>query len=496
MRNHIWKLNDVAILSPSLLKGKLRSTIIALICTCAVGLLSAQETVTVRPADNGRALINPGMGWTMHFYSNVPMNYGSQLEASDALAWFPGCSTVYLRVPWAYVEPEEGVFNWAILDTPAQRWIARGGKVAFRITCSENWLRFATPEWVKQAGAKGVYWDYGKGVSTNGAFWDPDFVDPVFLAKLEKFLQAMAARYDGNPHVAFVDIGSYGLWGEGHTGASSRVPQEKMDQDVKRHIDLHVKCFPRTLLCLSDDVSGPSNRSGNYPLLDYARSRGVTLRDDSILVQPPPNSWYHDDQAQRYWPTLPVILEHEHYGSSVQRKAWDPALLLKSVEDYHASYLSIHWWPQAFLENNRAVVDQINLRLGYRIQLREMTLPRTAKVGDWLDVSWTWANAGVAPCYGGGFPALTLKDGKGGLVAVLADEGFDVKRLPVGTPGGAAQITRASRFRAGFVAPTTRPGEVDVFVSVGLRDGTPQIALPMMDDDGERRYKVGRLVLR
>ena len=49
-----------------------------------------------------------------------------------------------------------------------------------------------------------------------------------------------------------------------------------------------MKHFKQTLLCISDDVSGPGNRSGAYPLLDYARERGVTLRDDSILVQPHP----------------------------------------------------------------------------------------------------------------------------------------------------------------------------------------------------------------
>jgi hypothetical protein len=470
------------------------SKILAL-CTAATALW-AQDTVTVRPENDGRPLLNPGMGWTMHFYSNIPKNYGSKLAASDTLDGFPGCSTVYLRIPWAYVEPEEGVFNWAILDTPAQRWIARGGKVAFRITCSESWLRFATPEWVKNAGAKGVFWDYGKGVSETGAFWDPDFADPVFLAKLDRFFQAMAARYDGNPAVAFIDIGSYGLWGEGHTGASSRVPQEKMNEDVKKHIDLHVKHFPHTLLCISDDVAGPSNTSGEYPLLDYARAKGVTLRDDSILVQPPPHSWYHADQASRYWPTLPVILEHEHYGSSVARKAWDPALLLKSVEDYHASYLSIHWWPQEFLEKNRAAVDAINRRLGYRLELRELTFPKTVRIGDGLAVSWTWANAGVAPCYGGGFPALTLKDAQGGLVAVLTDETFDVRQLNVGAPGEAPAVTRTSRFRVGWIAPATPPGDCTVFVSAGTRDGTPQIALPLANDDGARRYAVGRITLQ
>jgi hypothetical protein len=357
-------------------------------------------------------------------------------------------------------------------------------------------MRFATPEWVKQAGAKGVFYDYGKGTSEQGASWDPDFVDPVFLAKLESFLKALSSRYDGRPEVAFIDIGTYGLWGEGHTGASSRVPQEKMDADVKRHIDLHVKHFPHTLLCISDDVSGPSNRSGVYPLLDYARAKGVTLRDDSILVQPPPNSWYHADQAQRYWPALPVILEHEHYGSSLAAKAWDPELLRKSVEAYHASYMSIHWWPQEFLEKNREVVGRINLRLGYRIQLREITWPKEAKVGDWFEVKWTWANAGVAPCYGGGFPALTLKDDKGGLVAVLSDETFNVRQLSVGAPDAATPAAHSSRFRAGWIAPATKPGTYEVYVSVGKRDGTPVLALPMAGDDGRRRYRVGNLTLR
>jgi hypothetical protein len=27
---------------------------------------------TIRSPDTGLALVNPGMGWTLHFYSNVP----------------------------------------------------------------------------------------------------------------------------------------------------------------------------------------------------------------------------------------------------------------------------------------------------------------------------------------------------------------------------------------------------------------------------------------
>lgn len=95
-------------------------------------------TITVRPEDNAKALVNPYMGWTMQFYSNIPENYGSKLEPSDTVEDFPGLSTVYLRVPWAFLEPEEGKFNWALFDTPAQRWIAGGKGVALRVTCSEK----------------------------------------------------------------------------------------------------------------------------------------------------------------------------------------------------------------------------------------------------------------------------------------------------------------------------------------------------------------------
>ena len=45
---------------------------------------------------------------------------------------FPGVNVVYLRLAWSYIEPEEGKFNWSVVDTPAQRWIAKGKQVAFR----------------------------------------------------------------------------------------------------------------------------------------------------------------------------------------------------------------------------------------------------------------------------------------------------------------------------------------------------------------------------
>jgi hypothetical protein len=400
-------------------------------------------------------------------------------------------------VPWAYIEPEEGRFNWALFDTPAQRWIAKGKRVALRVTCSENWLRFATPEWVKSAGAKGTFYEFGKGPSESGGSWDPDFGDPVFLEKLDRFLSVMAARYDSNVNVAFIDIGSYGLWGEGHTLMSSRVPEARAREIIKQHIDLYAKHFSRALLCVNDDMAGPDKPGRHFPETDYAIAKGLTLRDDSILVQPPPRSWYHAEMAQEFWPHWPVILEHEHYGSSKANGAWgDGSLLLKAIEDYHASFMSIHWWPRVELNENHALIDRINLRMGYRLQLRQMSWPRAVVVGQRFKLGSVWANAGVAPCYPGGFVTLTLKDDKGGFVAVLSDEKFDVRELVPGAVGTVPVCTNECQIVVGQVAPVTKPGKYTVWVSVGQRDGTPRIALPLADDDGQRRYRLGAIELR
>jgi hypothetical protein len=453
---------------------------------------------TAEPADHGRALVNPQMGWTMHFYSNIITNYGSKLEPQDTLDDFPGLSCAYLRVPWSFLEPQEGRFNWSLLDTPAQRWIDKGKQIALRISSTESWMRWATPEWVHAAGARGYNFTTGKGVDPNGPFWEPDYKDPVFLKKLDNFLAAMARRYDGNPNVAFIDIGSFGVWGEGHSWASSKLPFD--DEARKVHVDLYCKHFKKTLLAISDDFAGPQEPGRHLPITDYALSKGVTLRDDSICVQPPPNSWFHAEMAQEFWPKLPVILEHEHYGPSKKRNAWgDGSLLLKAIEEYHASYMSIHWWPRILLDENRDIIEKINRRIGYRIQLKKATFPAQIRLGEPFTVTSTWTNAGVAPCYPGGFVACTLKNEQGGIVAAFCDESFNVRDLAVGPPGEAPARTMRSTFAVamktfGF-APNTQPGTYDLYVSVGMRDGTPLLALPHENDDGHRRYKLGTIEL-
>ncbi len=460
---------------------------LALAWACAQPAASAQEKrETARPLDTGAALCNPDMGWVFHFYDNVPANYGSKLAPSDTVDEYPGLTVVYLRIPWSYVEPEEGKFNWAVVDGPAQRWIAKGKRVAFRFSVSESWMRWATPEWVAKAGAKGYNFTPGKE-DPKGPYWEPDYDDPVFLAKLENFIMAAAKRYDGNPEVAFYDVGSFGVWGEGHLWASTQ--RKYPASTVIKHIGLHLKYFKHTLLAANDDFSFQGDEA-----IDYARAHGLTLRDDSILVQAGKNAYFHAGMAQGFWPNHPVILESEHYGGSRDRGNWqDGSLYLQSVEDYHASYVSIHWWPREFLTEQRALIDRINKRLGYRLQLVEASWPTSVRAGGSWRFAASWKNAGVAPCYPGGHVIVTLKDAKGGIAGVFVDDAFDVRSLVPAAPGKAEAKAQERTFTLPF---NVTSGTYSVFVSVGTVTGTPVIALPLAGDDGQRRYAIGKLTVR
>jgi hypothetical protein len=460
------------------------------------GLHAGEKASVVRPEDTGEALTNPGMGWVLHYYDNIAFNYGGRLAASDTVDDFPGLTTVYLRIAWSYLEPQEGRFNWSVLDTPAQRWLDKGKQIALRISCSESFMRYATPEWVQKAGARGYNFSPRTGLDPNGPYWEPDFDDPVFLEKLDHFLAALARRYDGSPEVAFIDVGSFGVWGEGHTYASTK--KAYPGATIQRHIDLHTKHFKKTLLAANDDFA---LHDRGRPPIEYAAEQGLTLRDDSILVQGGKNAYLSADFAPLFWQRVPVILESEHYGPSRDRGNWkDGSQYLEAVERYHASYASIHWWPHEFLAANEDLVRRINLRLGYRLQLVEASWPSevTADSGIWFVT--TWRNAGVAPCLPGGYPALTLKDAQGGISGVFVDEALNMRDLPVAEPGKATPKDHKASFDLPLAAEERarllKPGEYDVYISVGTPTGTAQIALPLPDNDGHHRYRLGKLTVQ
>ena len=489
-----------------MLKGSSVSFVAALAACASLPLRAA----TVCPEETGEALINPGMGLVHYHYSNRLWAYGMYAKPGDTEP-LPGTSVVYFRVLWSDVEPQEGDFRWDIFDSVAQNWIKAGKQIAFRIICC-NQTENATPDWVREAGSKGVWFKYRSG--TAEPRWEPMYDDPVFLEKYRHFLKAFAARYDGNPSVAFVDVGSFGMYGEGHTGDTSKLSRAETERIARLHMELHRKLLPRTYLVISDDVAGSSSKAEDLPLLQFMREHHIGLRDDSLMCSK--FGWHHDHWGRLFAPTLPVVLETGHYTLCSSRGNWRKDRILESVEKHQASYFTFHGFPADFRESHVVEIDAVNRRIGYRLMPLSVSFPDEVRIGASVEIVAEWVNKGVAPCLPGGFVSWSLCDAKGSVCWSFTDESFDVRALEPTLERGENRVRRVSHGRFGCkvaippwndavladlrkrgrvtetVFDMLRPGEYTLCVSVGNRQGTPKIALPLAAG-ADRRYPLGKV---
>lgn len=508
-----------------------RMTVTCIWTMLAAAFVADVSAVTIRPKATDEALINPGMGLVHYAYSSRIWAYDTGIEPGNTLdSLIPGTSVVYMRLPWSYLEPEEGVFRWDILDVKARQWIAAGKKLAFRVTVMDHTMN-SIPDWAMNAGIKGE-WHHYKNDPNRGKWFEPEWDDPVLLTKHEAFLMAFAKRWDGNPDVAFVDVGSFGAYGEGHGPHLNKLLHHdgntnEVDRLARLHLDMARRCLPNTYLVVSDDVGGWTNPDPNCAIMAYARSLGIGLRDDSIFcVGTPPKCWAHEGWARQFAKTMPVVIETCHHvrldkagGGDAKIQKWFPEYILDNLIEYQASYYTVHSFPHHLIDTKHGqILKQLALRVGYRMELREVTFPERIKVGAPVAISSTWVNTGVAPMYAGAALTWNILDEKGTVVWSIVDSKFDFRSLEptlrdgekprqVTTHGwcgytatvpdnGNDDVLKWARahpkFDPGSTVELLKPGRYTLAVSVGRADGKPEIALPLAGGKN-RMYPLGTI---
>lgn len=126
-----------------------------------------------------------------------------------------------------------------------EEWEKYDYRFSLRICCYEadGKHSFTTPEYVYKAGTK----EY----ALSGGHLQPDYGDPVFLEKLEAFLQKAGEKFNKDPRIELFDVGTIGTWGEGHTGyGDERIYPASV---IKKHLELHAKYFPDAFVLMNDD---------------------------------------------------------------------------------------------------------------------------------------------------------------------------------------------------------------------------------------------------
>jgi len=402
---------------------------------------------------------------------------------------FPGMDHLYLRLAWSYLEPQEGEYDWHLIDEVVNKYVPEGYGISFRITTKETGtypgsvgqekegVQYATPVWVEEAGARGNVAE-AWGIQS----WTPVWDDPVYLAKLAQFHQAFAARYDGRPWVRYVDIGSIGDWGEGHTSFSTRIPPTV--EEVKANIDLYLDHYQSSQLVCTDDLLyyGKSD-AGLRELYDYAIDRGITLRDDSPLVE-----WYLQQNLdtwslshpQFYAPLYlqkPIVFELQHYHLVKEDGNWkgkngvetlEPygysgaEIMRRAIETTHATYIGYHGYAEDWLQENPELSNALANLCGYWYFPVAASFPFHFHYGN-NPLSMTWMNRGVAPAYSD-FPlVLRFEAGK-------ASDSFEVTI----DHSGNKYWLPGEEFQEGY----------QVQIPEGIQSGKYQLTFCLMDNSG------------
>jgi len=419
-------------------------TLLVCICANAAGAdrpSPDQKAVTVRFTEIDDILANPGKGWMTS--QRLP-------RRTPRLP----CSVAYFRLNWGDIEPVEGKPQWKLIDESIDAWQEHDVRIAFRIMTANAHTRdyYCSPKWLFDAGCQSYEYVRGGPDTMAGGKRilriEPDYGDPVFLKKHGDFIKALADRYDGHSRVEFLDIGSYGIWGEWHT------PNGKPWPVRRQIIDMYVEGFRKTpLVQMSDDAEA----------LAYSIAHGAGFRRDGVGSPWHQKTWigsakYADVAGfADCWKHAPVVFEWFGPYDFLKRREWSFDNAIQFILSNHGTYINdnLGQVPEEALPKLHKLARQS----GYRFVLREISHAASVAPGDRLTIHMKWANVGVGKLYRKYPLVLYLLDGEGKIASSNEQTGVD----PTTWPPGDHDVT----------------GHIELPPS--LRDGTYSLGIALID---------------
>jgi hypothetical protein len=157
------------------------------------------QFVNINPAISQEYIANPGMGWQKDFSS-----YSDHFPETVAYG-------NRLNLTWSRLNPAEGIYAWEILDEEFNQAIIDGKQFSFRVItmAGEIYGGHHVPQWVIDKGAN-IFSYEQEGYTIE----EPDYSNCVYQEEWGNFVNALLARYDGNPNIAYIDISGYGNFNE------------------------------------------------------------------------------------------------------------------------------------------------------------------------------------------------------------------------------------------------------------------------------------------
>ena len=126
-----------------------------------------------------------------------------------------------------------------------------------------------------------------KAHRTGFDFYEPRYDSPEFQKAFADLNELLAAKFEGNPQLEYMDLMMYGFWGEGHTNdLPNPFPDYLTAEKTFVHMtQLQIDAWKTTPLAVNTqpDISSVGNRQ----VQDMAVRAGCWLRSDSLIMDEP-----------------------------------------------------------------------------------------------------------------------------------------------------------------------------------------------------------------
>ncbi|MFL0194640.1 discoidin domain-containing protein [Clostridium sp. WILCCON 0269] len=364
-----------------------------------------KNIITVYPTENNSILKNPGKGFV--FYSGHAINDESVTNSIWSIA-----SIGFLRIDWKLLEPTEGNYNWGLIDNSIQTCTNKGIKFALGImpVCINSDISYSqsTPNWVFDAGAKYTVETLNNDrVNLKVPVWN----DLTYIAKFKDMITAINNRYGNDSRFAFMDVGSYGNWGEFHLRS---LPHSVALTDFQLHklVDIYKDCTMQLFLANNSSVISSINV--------YAQNTyRIGVRRNGCVNPFSPNE--HLSLLYSYDKSPAVAEWWYQYSTMRDNGMWSKLLFERVIREGKPSYMALSQLDEStFYTEQKNLVDRWVNRLGYWLKLTEASYSANLGNGSIGTLKFRVKNDGVAPLYPNksniGYVKVALMDSKNNIL--------------------------------------------------------------------------------
>ena len=345
-------------------------------------LPGSEVVMATTPSD--QVVPNFGMGLVTYVTGDFGGNTfrGQDMEkAIEAFAQVPMGQKLYLRPTWRELQKRPGRLDpdayWTTVFAVTKQY---GKRVGFRVMMSApDIAEPALPDFVlarvPMVRLRGGEWQRGPDLLQK-VYEEPRYDHPFFQDAFRELNALLAAEFDGNALVEFVDTFMYGFWGEGHTWPFTDHPFPDASTAERTFVNMfetQLEYWKRTPLATNTQPDW--SRVGNSELIDRTIRSHNWLRTDTIFIE--------NEQIEAIGnrpPWVAAVLEVGMADGSPESLEIDEGVTLTDnviahVMDVGANYWSLWNWHAERAENVMRyyhqypeMIDTIGRRVGYRVR--------------------------------------------------------------------------------------------------------------------------------